>query len=191
MTKQIQEAYIVATTRTPVGKAPRGMMRNVRPDDMLAHVIKGALAQVPGLDVNLINDVVVGCAFPEAEQGLNMARIGVLLAGLPDTVGGITINRYCSSGINAVQIAEYLIKKGAEINGKTETGATALYLAARNGHRDVVKLLLHHQADPAIANQNGETAVDAAMKGNHSDILDLLRAAGGRSGQSMTLDVSK
>ena len=92
---------------------------------------------------------------------------------------------------NHLEIAEYLIKKGAEINGKTETGATALYLAARNGHRDVVKLLLHHQADPAIANQNGETAVDAAMKGNHSDILDLLRAAGGRSGQSMTLDVSK
>ena len=112
MTKQIQEAYIVATTRTPVGKAPRGMMRNVRPDDMLAHVIKGALAQVPGLDVNLINDVVVGCAFPEAEQGLNMARIGVLLAGLPDTVGGITINRYCSSGINAVQIAADRIRMG-------------------------------------------------------------------------------
>ena len=79
MTKQVQEAYIVATTRTPVGKAPRGMMRNVRPDDMLAHVIKGALAQVPALDVNLIEDCVVGCAFPEAEQGLNMARIGVLL----------------------------------------------------------------------------------------------------------------
>ncbi|MCG9079106.1 acetyl-CoA C-acyltransferase [Laribacter hongkongensis] len=112
MTKQIQEAYIVATTRTPVGKAPRGMMRNVRPDDMLAHVIKGALAQVPDLDVNLINDVVVGCAFPEAEQGLNMARIGVLLAGLPDTVGGITINRYCSSGINAVQIAADRIRMG-------------------------------------------------------------------------------
>ena len=112
MTKQIQEAYIVATTRTPVGKAPRGMMRNVRPDDMLAHVIKGALAQVPGLDVNLINDVVVGCAFPEAEQGLNLARIGVLLAGLPDTVGGITINRYCSSGINAVQIAADSIRMG-------------------------------------------------------------------------------
>ena len=112
MTKQIQEAYIVATTRTPVGKAPRGMMRFVRPDDMLAHVIKGALAQVPSLDVNLINDVVAGCAFPEAEQGLNMARIGALLAGLPDTVGGITINRYCSSGINAVQIAADRIRMG-------------------------------------------------------------------------------
>ncbi|WP_137939255.1 acetyl-CoA C-acyltransferase [Chitinivorax sp. B] len=112
MTKQVQEAYIVATTRTPVGKAPRGMMRNVRPDDMLAHVIKGALAQVPSLDVNLIEDAIVGCAFPEAEQGLNMARIGVLLAGLPNTVGGVTINRYCSSGINAVQMAADRIRTG-------------------------------------------------------------------------------
>ncbi|GGY17328.1 acetyl-CoA C-acyltransferase [Paludibacterium paludis] len=112
MVKQVQEAYIVAATRTPVGKAPRGMMRHVRPDDMLAHVITGALAQVPGLDPNLISDCVVGCAFPEAEQGLNMARIGVLLAGLPDTVGGITINRYCSSGINAVQIAADRIRMG-------------------------------------------------------------------------------
>jgi acetyl-CoA acyltransferase len=83
MVKQVQEAYIVAATRTPVGKAPRGMMRHVRPDDMLAHVITGALAQVPTLDPKLISDCVVGCAFPEAEQGLNMARIGVLLAGCP------------------------------------------------------------------------------------------------------------
>ena len=112
MVKQVQEAYIVAATRTPVGKAPRGMMRHVRPDDMLAHVISGALAQVPTLDPNLISDCVVGCAFPEAEQGLNMARIGVLLTGLPNTVGGITINRYCSSGINAVQIAADRIRMG-------------------------------------------------------------------------------
>jgi acetyl-CoA acyltransferase len=112
MVKQVQDAYIVAATRTPVGKAPRGMMRNVRPDDMLAHVIRGALAQVPGLDPAAISDVVVGCAFPEAQQGLNMARIGALLAGLPDTVGGITINRYCSSGINAVQIAADRIRLG-------------------------------------------------------------------------------
>lgn len=112
MVKQVQEAYIVAVTRTPVGKAPRGMMRNVRPDDMLAHVISGALAQVPTLDPNLISDCVVGCAFPEAEQGLNMARIGVLLAGLPNTVSGITINRYCSSGINAVQMAADRIRLG-------------------------------------------------------------------------------
>jgi acetyl-CoA acyltransferase len=112
MSKQIQEAYIVAATRTPVGKAPRGMLRFTRPDDMLAHVLKKVLQQVPELDPQRINDVVVGCAMPEAEQGMNVARIGVLLAGLPQTVGGITVNRFCSSGLNAVAIAADRIRLG-------------------------------------------------------------------------------
>ncbi|HEX6632931.1 MAG TPA: acetyl-CoA C-acyltransferase, partial [Usitatibacter sp.] len=99
MTRQLQDAYIVAAVRTPVGKAPRGMFRNVRPDDMLAHVLKGAVAQVPGLDPREIADVIVGCAMPEAEQGMNVARIGLLLAGFPNTVSGMTINRFCSSGV--------------------------------------------------------------------------------------------
>ncbi|MGH8201170.1 MAG: acetyl-CoA C-acyltransferase [Steroidobacteraceae bacterium] len=112
MSTQIREAYIVAATRTPVGKAPRGMMRHVRPDDMLAHVIRSALAQVPAIEPKEVADVVAGCAFPEAEQGLNMARIAALLAGLPDTVPGVTVNRYCSSGLNAVQIAADRIRVG-------------------------------------------------------------------------------
>jgi acetyl-CoA acyltransferase len=112
MSSQIREAYIVAATRTPVGKAPRGMLRHVRPDDMLAHVIRSALAQVPSIETKQVADVVVGCAFPEAEQGLNMARIGALLAGLPDGVPGVTVNRYCSSGLNAVQIAADRIRVG-------------------------------------------------------------------------------
>jgi acetyl-CoA acyltransferase len=112
MSKPIRDAYIVAATRTPVGKAPRGMLRHVRPDDMLAHVIRGVLQQVPAIEPAQVADVVVGCAFPEAEQGLNMARIGALLAGLPDAVPGITINRYCSSGLNAVQIAADRIRVG-------------------------------------------------------------------------------
>jgi len=112
MSKQIQDAYIVAAVRTPVGKAPRGMFRNVRPDDMLAHVLKGALAQVPGLDPADIGDVIVGCAMPEAEQGMNVARIGVLLAGLPDTVPAMTINRFCSSGVQAVALAADRIRTG-------------------------------------------------------------------------------
>jgi len=112
MSRQIQEAYIVAATRTPVGKAPRGMLRHTRPDDMLAHVLKSVLAQVPAIEHGEIDDVVVGCAFPEAEQGLNMARIGALLAGLPHGVPGITINRYCSSGLNAVQVAADRIRVG-------------------------------------------------------------------------------
>ncbi|MFB9157505.1 acetyl-CoA C-acyltransferase [Chromobacterium violaceum] len=134
MSKQVQEAYIVAATRTPVGKAPRGMMRHVRPDDMLAHVITGALAQVPSLDTKLISDCVVGCAFPEAEQGLNMARIGVLLAGLPNTVGGITINRYCSSGINAVQMAADRIRLG-EADVVIAAGSESMSLVPMMGNK--------------------------------------------------------
>jgi acetyl-CoA acyltransferase len=134
MSKQIQEAYIVAATRTPVGKAPRGMMRFVRPDDMLAHVIREAMAQVPALDKALVEDVVAGCAFPEAEQGLNMARISALLAGLPDTTGGITINRYCSSGINAVQIAADRIRTG-EADVVIAGGAESMSLVPMMGNK--------------------------------------------------------
>ncbi|MGB8078568.1 MAG: acetyl-CoA C-acyltransferase, partial [Gallionella sp.] len=105
MTRQIQEAYIVAATRTPVGKAPRGMFRNTRPDDLLAHVLKSVLAQAPSLDRSQIADVIVGCAMPEAEQGMNVARIGLLLAGLPVGVPGVTVNRFCSSGVQAVAMA--------------------------------------------------------------------------------------
>src|SRR5688572_4706722 len=112
MTKQVQDAYIVAAKRSPVGKAPRGMFRNVRPDDLLAHTLRAALAQVPSLDVAAIDDVVVGCAIPEAEQGMNVARVGLLLAGLPDSVAGMTVNRFCSSGLQAVAIAADRIRLG-------------------------------------------------------------------------------
>ena len=112
MTKQIQDAYIVAATRTPVGKAPRGVFRNTRPDDMLAHVLRSAVAQAPGIDVNRIDDAIIGCAMPEGEQGMNVARIGVLLAGLPDTVAAQTINRFCSSGLQAVALAADQIRLG-------------------------------------------------------------------------------
>lgn len=112
MTKQVQEAYIVAATRTPVGKAPRGMFRNTRPDDLLAHVLKSVLAQAPSLDPASVGDVIVGCAMPEAEQGMNVARIALLLAGLPNTVPGMTINRFCSSGVQAVALAADRIRLG-------------------------------------------------------------------------------
>lgn len=112
MSKQIQEAYIVAATRTPVGKAPKGVFRNTRPDDMLAHVLKAVIAQAPGIDVNRIDDAIVGCAMPEGEQGMNVARIGVLLAGLPNTIAAQTINRFCSSGLQAVALAADQIRLG-------------------------------------------------------------------------------
>jgi acetyl-CoA acyltransferase len=112
MARQVTEAYVVAATRVAVGKAPRGVYRHTRPDDLLAHVLKGALAQVPAVPAARVDDVIVGCAMPEYEQGMNVARIGVLLAGLPDTVPGATINRFCSSGLNAVSIAADRIRVG-------------------------------------------------------------------------------
>lgn len=111
MSKKIQDAYIVAATRLPVAKR-RGMYRNVRPDDMLAHAIRSVMAKVPELDPALVGDVVCGCAMPEAEQGMNVARIGLLLAGLPNTVPGLTINRFCSSGLQAVADAAARIRLG-------------------------------------------------------------------------------
>ena len=112
MTRQIQDAYIVAATRTPVGKAPRGVFRNTRPDDMLAHVLRSVVAQAPGIDVSRIEDAIIGCAMPEGEQGMNVARIGVLLAGLPNTIAAQTINRFCSSGLQAVALAADQIRLG-------------------------------------------------------------------------------
>jgi acetyl-CoA acyltransferase len=112
MTRQVQEAYIVAATRTPVGKAPRGVFRNTRPDDMLAHVLRSVVAQAPGIDVNRIDDAIIGCAMPEGEQGMNVARIGALLAGLPNTMAAQTINRFCSSGLQAVALAADQIRLG-------------------------------------------------------------------------------
>lgn len=112
MTRQIQDAYIVAATRTPVGKAPRGVFRNTRPDDMLAHVLRSVVAQAPGIDINRIDDAIIGCAMPEGEQGMNVARIGVLLAGLPNTLAAQTINRFCSSGLQAVALAADQIRLG-------------------------------------------------------------------------------
>ena len=112
MSKQVQDAYIVAATRTPVGKAPKGVFRNTRPDEMLAHVLKAVVAQAPGIDVNRIDDAIIGCAMPEAEQGMNVARIGLLLAGLPNTIAAQTINRFCSSGLQAVALAANEIRLG-------------------------------------------------------------------------------
>jgi acetyl-CoA acyltransferase len=112
MSKQIQDAYIVAATRTPVGKAPKGVFRNTRPDEMLAHVLRSVVAQAPSIDLNRIDDAIIGCAMPEGEQGMNVARIGVLLAGLPNTVAAQTINRFCSSGLQAVAMAADQIRLG-------------------------------------------------------------------------------
>ena len=134
MSKQIQDAYIVAAVRTPVGKAPRGMFRNTRPDDMLAHALKSALAKCPGLDPAAIEDVIVGCAMPEAEQGMNVARIGLLLAGFPNTVSGMTINRFCSSGTQAVALAADRIRLG-EADVMIAAGTESMSMVPMGGNK--------------------------------------------------------
>ncbi len=108
----LQQAYIVAATRTPIGKAPRGALSHYRPDDLLATTIRGLLAQAPGLDPAAIEDALVGCAMPEGPQGFNVARIGVLLSGLPNTVAGATVNRFCASGLTTLAMAADRIRVG-------------------------------------------------------------------------------
>jgi acetyl-CoA acyltransferase len=110
--KQIQDAYIVAATRTPIARSHRGFFRHMRPDDLLATALRAAMAQVPGLDPQAVEDVICGCAIPEAQQGLNVARIGAVLAGLPKSVAGVTVNRFCASGLSAVQMAADRIRVG-------------------------------------------------------------------------------
>ena len=110
--KPIKEAYIVAATRSPVGKSGRGALRNTRPDDLLGYALKHVLTQVPTLDPAAIEDAIIGCAMPEAQQGLNIARQALLFGGLPNTVGGVTINRFCSSGLNAIAMAADRIRVG-------------------------------------------------------------------------------
>jgi acetyl-CoA acyltransferase len=134
MSKQIQDAYIVAAVRTPVGKAPRGMFRNVRPDDMLAQALKAALGKCPGLEAAVVEDVIVGCAMPEAEQGMNVARIGLLLAGFPDNVPGITINRFCSSGVQAVAMAADRIRLG-EADVMIAAGTESMSMVPLGGNK--------------------------------------------------------
>ena len=112
MFKQIQDAYIVAATRTPIGRSHRGFFRHMRPDDLLVQALRAALAQAPTLDPAAIEDIICGCAIPEGPQGLNIARIGAVLAGLPHSVGGITVNRFCASGLSAVQMAADRIRVG-------------------------------------------------------------------------------
>jgi acetyl-CoA acyltransferase len=134
MSKQIQDAYIVAAKRTPVGKAPRGMFRNVRPDDLLVHVLKAALAEVPSLDPKSIDDVIAGCAIPEGEQGMNVARVALLLAGLPDTVAGVTVNRFCSSGLQAVSMAADRIRLG-EADVMIAAGTESMSMIPMGGNK--------------------------------------------------------
>jgi acetyl-CoA acyltransferase len=134
MSKQVQDAYIVAATRTPIGKSGRGYFRNTRPDDLLIAVMRSALAQVPSLDPKAIEDAIIGCSFPEAEQGMNMARAAAVLAGLPHSVAGVTVNRFCASGITALQMAADRIRVG-EADVMLAGGAESMSLVPMGGNK--------------------------------------------------------
>ncbi|MBC7945908.1 MAG: acetyl-CoA C-acyltransferase [Burkholderiales bacterium] len=167
MTKQIQDAYIVAAVRTPVGKAPRGMFKQVRPDDLLAHVILNVLERAPGLDPAAIDDVIVGCAMPEGEQGLNVARIGLLLAGLPNTVAGMTINRFCSSGLQAVAIAADRIRLG-EADVMIAAGTESMSMVPMIGNKPSLNPAIFDDENVSVAYGMGITAENVARRWNIS-----------------------
>ena len=134
MSKQVQDAYIVAATRTPIGRSGRGYFRNTRPDDLLVAAIRSAMGQVPTLDPAAVEDAIVGCSFPEGEQGMNMARIAVALAGFPKPVGGVTVNRFCASGLTAIQMAADRIRVG-EADVMIAGGAESMSLVPMGGNK--------------------------------------------------------
>jgi acetyl-CoA acyltransferase len=155
--RQLQEAYIVAATRTPIGKAPRGMFRNVRPDDLLVRVLQSALQQVPALDPACLEDVIAGCSFPEAEQGLNVARMAALMAGLPKSVAGATVNRYCASGLTAVAIAADRIRTG-EAHAMIAAGMESMSQVPTMGHWPSINPIAVKDENVAMAYGMGLTA---------------------------------
>ena len=130
----MKEAVIVSAVRTPVGKAKRGGLATVRPDEMATSVIHALLNQTPNITAEEIEDVIIGCAFPEGEQGLNMARMIALRAGLPVSVPGETINRYCASGVQAIAHAAYAIQSG-QINAAIAGGAESMTMVPMMGYK--------------------------------------------------------
>ncbi len=162
--KQIQDAYIVAATRTPIGRSHKGFFRNYRPDDLLATTLKSALAQVPGLDPASIEDIVCGCAIPEAQQGLNVARIAAVLAGLPTSVGGITVNRFCASGLSAVQMAADRIRVG-EADVMIAAGVESMSMVPMMGNAPSLSpSIFARDGDVGIAYGMGLTAEKVAQQ---------------------------
>jgi acetyl-CoA acyltransferase len=128
-----QNAYIVSTVRTAVGKAPRGTLHQMRPDDMAAIVLKGAVDRVRGLSPDQIDDIILGCAFPESEQGFNLARIAAQRAGFPNSIAGCTVNRFCASGLQAIAMGNQAIATG-QANVIIAGGAESMSLIPMGGH---------------------------------------------------------
>ncbi|MBB4844814.1 acetyl-CoA acyltransferase [Paucibacter oligotrophus] len=164
MSKQIQEAYICAATRLPIGKSGRGYYKNTRPDELLVRAIQAALAQVPGLDPKAIEDAIIGCSFPEGEQGMNIARVGAVLSGLPNTVGGVTVNRYCASGITALQMAADRIRVG-EAEVMIAGGVESMSMVPMGGNKPSLSpLIFERDENIGIAYGMGLTAEKVASQ---------------------------
>ena len=130
----MREAVIVSSVRTAVGRAVKGTLRQTRPDDMAATAIQGALARVPVIKPEMVEDVILGCAMPEGEQGMNVGRNIVLLAGLPDTVTGMTVNRFCSSGLETINIGAMQIMTG-QCDVVIAGGVESMSVVPIGGHR--------------------------------------------------------
>jgi len=168
MTRTLQDAFIVAAAHTPIGKSHRGVFRTTRPDDLLAHAIRAALEQVPALDPASIEDAIIGCAIPEAQQGLNIARMGVLLAGLPDTVGGVTVNRFCASGLSAIAMAADRIRIG-EADVMLAGGTESMSMVPMMGNAPSFNPAFFASDEPiGIAYGMGLTAEKVAQRWNVS-----------------------
>ena len=163
MNKQTQDAYVVGAVRTPVGKAPRGVFSTTRPDDMLAHALRGLMEKFPQLPPAQIEDVIVGCAMPEAEQGYNVARIGLLLAGLPESVPGVTVNRFCASGLQAVAQAADRIRLG-EADIMIAAGTESMSLIPMGGNKLAINPRVFQDENVAIAYGMGITAEKVAER---------------------------
>jgi len=161
--KVLQDAYIVAATRAPVGKSGRGALRTTRPDDLFAQTLKHLLSQAPSLDPAAIEDVIVGCAMPEAQQGLNVARIALLVAGLPNTVGGITVNRFCSSGLNAIAMAADRIRVG-EADVMIAGGVESMSMVPMSGNTPSLSPDIFKDENIGIAYGMGLTAEKVAQQ---------------------------
>ncbi|RFO95924.1 acetyl-CoA C-acyltransferase [Rhodoferax lacus] len=162
--KQVQDAYIVAATRTPIGRSHRGYFRNTRPDDLLVKALHAVLAQVPSLDPQAIEDLICGCAIPEGPQGLNIARVGAVLAGLPTSVGGITVNRFCASGLSAIQMAADRIRVG-EADVMIAAGVESMSMVPMTGNSPSFSpLMFQNDENIGIAYGMGLTAEKVAQQ---------------------------
>ena len=158
----MRDAYIISAVRTPVGRAFKGTLRNTRPDELAALVIREAVARAKGLDPALIEDVVLGCAMPEGEQGLNVARLALLRAGLPITAAGVTVNRFCASGLQSIHDATARIRMG-EIDVAVAGGVESMSMIPMSGFKPSPDPALVEQRPGAYINM-GNTAENVAEK---------------------------